>query len=608
MKKFNLKLTKITGDTDNKKENFYLGAWCLADMKKDTFNNLLINKYHWDDRKKLLKDYEGLNDYISSNFHIFSKYMAEITDAPNDKRYWKINLGLWLGYIIQILFDRWENIRTLPEFEFTLYHKPFHISSLRSNTVRDFFVDFRSDHWNEDVYRLILKAQNKKINYEKLNSNKFPPSFGKNDIQIIKNSNVKLKFKIHKFITKLIHKFYSPKYFIINSYLSRLDEIKLKLLLKEIPLNYKRSIYDPKINYKLQNNEIHKEKISEPINLRIDKDSSWCDRNKEFLIWFNEVLPHLIPCNYYINFSKFLSEMRALPFPKRPKVIFTSVLHIQHDYFNLYTSENIYEGCKYMIGQHGGGVRSMKICLLEDHQKEIADFYLTWGNDKLNDSSFPSKIFPVGNLKTSSKKTFAKQKIKNRILLLTIEMQRYSEVLTSSVISSQWLCYYKDLKKFIQKSIDLKIIDKIIVRNKLRKYGWNLENKLSSKFPNLKYDKELNYYKSVYTSSLVVSTYNGATYLETMTLNIPTIFFWDTAFWELNDSSIDDYKELIEVGIFHTNPHSAAEFINKIHSDINSWWSSEKVQIIREKFCKKFSKENLKLSDDIKKIIKNNVG
>ena len=604
MKKFNLKLTKITDDTDNKKENFYLGAWCLADMKKDTFNNLLINKYHWDDRKKLLKDYEGLNDYISSNFHIFSKYMAEITDAPNDKRYWKINLGLWLGYIIQILFDRWENIRTLPESEFVLPEASINISSLRSNTVRDFFSDLFTDQWNEDVYRLILKAQNKKINYEKTYKINSQFTNNKNQKKIVKNLNSTIKVQFFKYLTRLVHQFKQPEYFIINSYLSFKNETKLKFLLEEISLNYKRAIYDPKINYQSSIYEDDKPHRFIPINFKINEKSFWAMENKDFLNWFNKTLPHIIPCNYYINFSKFLSEMKALPFPKRPKVIFTSVLHVQHDYFNLYTSENIYEGCKYMIGQHGGGVRSMKICFLEDHQKEIADFYLTWGNDKLNDSSFPSKIFPVGNLKTSSKKIFAKQKTKNRILLLTIELPRYSYVLTSSVISSQWLCYYKDLKKFIQKSTDLQIIDKIIVRNKLRKYGWNLGDKLSSKFPNLKYDEESNYFKSVQSSSLVISTYNGATYLETMSLNIPTIFFWDTAFWELNSSSIDDYKELIEAGIFHTNPQSAAEFVKKIHSDVNSWWLSEKVQIIREKFCKKYSKKNFDISDDIKKIIK----
>ena len=64
----------------------------------------LIHEYHWNNRKKLEEDYNGLRNFISYNFGTFSKYMANITKAPNDQRYWKINLGTWLGYLIQILF------------------------------------------------------------------------------------------------------------------------------------------------------------------------------------------------------------------------------------------------------------------------------------------------------------------------------------------------------------------------------------------------------------------------------------------------------------------------------------------------------------------------
>ena len=162
MKNFNLKLTQITPQIKNKKKIFYLGAWCLADMEGNNYKDYVIHKYHWNDRSKLNKDYAGLNNYISNNFEIFTKYMGDITDNQKNFRYWKINLGTWLGYLIQILFDRWENVRTMPEFNYNLQELSKELVSLRSNTVRDFFVDLFTDHWNEEVYRLILKAQKKK--------------------------------------------------------------------------------------------------------------------------------------------------------------------------------------------------------------------------------------------------------------------------------------------------------------------------------------------------------------------------------------------------------------------------------------------------------------
>ena len=87
-----------------------------------------------------------------------------------------------------------------------------------------------------------------------------------------------------------------------------------------------------------------------------------------------------------------------------------------------------------------------------------------------------------------------------------------------------------------------------------------------------------------------------------MSLNKPTIFFWNPEYWELRETSISDYNELIDVGIFHTSPQSAANFINKIYSNIDGWWFSEKVQVVREKFCKKYSNKNINLSSEIVKI------
>ena len=75
-------------------------------------------------------------------------------------------------------------------------------------------------------------------------------------------------------------------------------------------------------------------------------------------------------------------------------------------------------------------------------------------------------------------------------------------------------------------------------------------------------------------------------------------------YWELNINSKTDYDELSKVGIFHTNPISAAEFYNKIKNDINSWWFSQKVQLARKNFCEKYSIKNKNISHEIMNIIK----
>ena len=73
MEEFNLKLTSKTSDLKDKKKIFYLGAWCLADVVDDNLSNSLIHEYHWNNRKKLVEDYNGLRNFISYNFGTFSK-------------------------------------------------------------------------------------------------------------------------------------------------------------------------------------------------------------------------------------------------------------------------------------------------------------------------------------------------------------------------------------------------------------------------------------------------------------------------------------------------------------------------------------------------------
>ena len=61
---------------------------------------------------------------------------------------------------------------------------------------------------------------------------------------------------------------------------------------------------------------------------------------------------------------------------------------------------------------------------------------------------------------------------------------------------------------------------------------------------------EIPFKDSISDSRLVVSTYNGTTFLETMALNIPTVIFWNPKHWELRDKAIEDFEDLIKVFVF----------------------------------------------------------
>ena len=87
-------------------------------------------------------------------------------------------------------------------------------------------------------------------------------------------------------------------------------------------------------------------------------------------------------------------------------------------------------------------------------------------------------------------------------------------------------------------------------------------------------------------SRLVVVDYLSTSYLESLFADIPTIFFWNQNNYYFNELNSDFFKLLIEVGICHVCPKSAAEFVNKIQNNPEQWWNQEATKAARSQFLK----------------------
>lgn len=88
-------------------------------------------------------------------------------------------------------------------------------------------------------------------------------------------------------------------------------------------------------------------------------------------------------------------------------------------------------------------------------------------------------------------------------------------------------------------------------------------------------------------SRLVVVDSLSTAYLEAMSMNIPTIFFWNPKKYYLDDGYPDFFQPLINAGICQTNPVEAARFVDKIIDNPDKWWFSESVQAGRKSFFDK---------------------
>ncbi len=122
-------------------------------------------------------------------------------------------------------------------------------------------------------------------------------------------------------------------------------------------------------------------------------------------------------------------------------------------------------------------------------------------------------------------------------------------------------------------------------------YGWGEEKRLVAIYPSIKiYQGTDSIYSQLQSSRLCIHDYLGTTWLETLSMNFPTVIFWDPKSVSILKSAQPYLDDLRRVGILHDTLESAAKLVNKIYEDPISWWSSPDIQEVREKFCHQFAR------------------
>ena len=103
-------------------------------------------------------------------------------------------------------------------------------------------------------------------------------------------------------------------------------------------------------------------------------------------------------------------------------------------------------------------------------------------------------------------------------------------------------------------------------------------------------------------SRLVVHGYDSTGILEALALNTPCIAFWRNGFDHLIESAKPYYQLLVEAGIVHLSPESAALHVDKVWSDVEGWWWQKEVQEARFKFASRYAKPSKNPVKELKQI------
>jgi putative transferase (TIGR04331 family) len=553
----------------------FLGQWCRRYSRKDMWESLdaKVVPYHWDDRNKLQADYISLSKLYEQLLLELAEKLNKLHDTNHTIRYWRILIGPWLGYFVQMLFDRWFMVKYAIENysisrAFIIKREPF---SSVPNDMADFARLFIKDEWNEGLYTEIMyrfcdkidlveiKNEDRKT-HDRENIKSFLPLLVKGSIE-----------KVLQLYNSLFSK--DDKYFFHSTYLPIKENLSLQLRLGSIP-------------------KIWRNNSSLLLRVKINKSArDWIlgsnkNSDSDFLSIVRSLIPKHIPVAYLEGYKQLQLRSDKLSWPLSPSVIFTSNAYYANDVFKVYSAGKIEKGTKLVIGQHGGHYGMTPFSYNEEHQIKIADKWFSWGWSNPNFQ----QILPIGNFKEVNRSI--NYNPKGNALMVEMTMPRYSYHLYAVPVSSQWINYFSDQLRFL-KSLPKELREIVRLRLFPQDFGWDQierwnQSELEVKFENSK----KNIKKIIKKYRLYIATYNATTYLESLFWNFPTIIFWNPNHWELNKNTKPYFELLAKVGIFHETPESAADHMAKVWDNINNWWLSESVQAAREQFCNEYSKRS----------------
>ena len=134
----------------------FLGEWCTLYDKKHIWKDLdyKVVPYHWHLKKKFTDDYFYISRIYEDALKEICFKLNNIHGVNYSLRYWRILVGPWLGYFLQMLFDRWFMLKIALEKydvnEINIINRD--PDSIVPSSMSHFNSIFMDDDWNEMIY------------------------------------------------------------------------------------------------------------------------------------------------------------------------------------------------------------------------------------------------------------------------------------------------------------------------------------------------------------------------------------------------------------------------------------------------------------------------
>jgi putative transferase (TIGR04331 family) len=569
----------------------FLGDWCRRYERKNIWQNLDAVVAAPYALSKSERDFAAAEarKIESTIFPHLCKIMNATHDTDHDERFWRILLGHWFRMYVDVAYNRVKTLEAcLRDYKIsgtTTYD--LESSTLIVNDLSSFFVALNDDIWENVLCgRILLLLSNGRFNLEQLGET--------SALQIVPNMKNDLVRKKEKTRTRILVNLKKLLNFgvrdsdalITYSYLPKLTEIRLQLALGQAP-NFWDST-QPELTSKP--NMILRANLAKELTM---------PTNNTVASIVAKLVFELIPVCYLEGFRemKDISELQNLP--RNPKFVFTSARFQTDEVFKFWIAYKVVNGTRYFIGQHGNNYGTLRYFNLTNEEL-TSDRFLTWGW-----SEDSMKHVPAFVLKTAGRRERKYDKagglllIENFIILRRTPWDNYPD----------YEDYFTEQLAFVTR-LDVAVRNELTIRlhAQYRNLKWNELDRWNEFDSSLKVDTGQSPINDLLAKNrLIVHSYDSTGILETLSLNIPTLAFWQNEFDHLRESVKPYYQLLLDAGIIHFSVDSISTKVNEVWDNVEVWWSQPEIQQARVEFCNNFARNNNHPIRDLKSILLNNL-
>lgn len=494
--------------------------------------------------------------------------MNQIHNVRLSQRFWRHTLGTYFRVLVPQLVHRFNLIaRVVAHTNCTSFtFADLDVDSWTPNTRNDLQVLVNSHGWNHIALSSLCEhfGLTPKAPREIRNFNLDIPLLQHEPTQhaIVKRSVQAICNAVSRKSTTMI----------TQSLLPKSKEVQLSLLLRTLPFFWnERYPYDSSIDHQTRNSL--SSAFNSPDSLQ-QTIGSLAIRN--------------IPRLYVERFHQVRKSLSEL-LPEYPSAVFTSNLHMASEEFLLWLADAKEHGSKITIGQHGGVHCLAKVVPPEVNAEiDLADNYLAWGD-------FATQVdrgVRAPTLINFGRATHRRRRTSRKVDVAVILDSPYRYPSIPRGLSADRFDYANLLNSLLH-HLDANESLRITLRlhSSHLRFGDALAPLINRK-QNLIIDSGDGPIDDLYkVSRTIITTSIGTTFFQTLYLNRPTLMLIDPRFSSLSDWANGVLHPLVESSIlFSDEQELSAHFVSE-GSDLETWWTSSKVQSAREAFIKTFSSE-----------------